>query len=145
MQHFLEYVANHPVLVGATVLLALAALAYEWSRARGGGLSVGPTEAVQLMNQGALVLDVRSRDQYDAGHVIDARNVPSADLSQSVETLKKYREKPVLTCCETGMTASAAARTLREQGFSKVASLRGGLQAWRAESLPLVRSDAKGR
>jgi rhodanese-related sulfurtransferase len=145
MQHFLEYVANHPVLVGATVLLALAALAYEWSRARGGGLSVGPTEAVQLMNQGALVLDVRSRDQYDAGHVIDARNVPSADLSLSVETLKKYREKPVLTCCETGMTASAAARTLREQGFSKVASLRGGLQAWRAENLPLVRSDAKGR
>jgi rhodanese-related sulfurtransferase len=145
MQQFLEYVANHPVLVGATVLLALAALAYEWSRARGGGLSVGPTEAVQLMNQGALVLDVRSRDQYDAGHVIDARNVPSADLSLSVETLKKYREKPVLTCCETGMTASAAARTLREQGFSKVASLRGGLQAWRAENLPLVRSDAKGR
>jgi rhodanese-related sulfurtransferase len=145
MQHFLEYVANHPVLAGATVLLALAALAYEWSRARGGGLSVGPTEAVQLMNQGALVLDVRSRDQYDAGHVIDARNVPSADLSLSVETLKKYREKPVLTCCETGMTASAAARTLREQGFSKVASLRGGLQAWRAENLPLVRSDAKGR
>ena len=145
MQQFLEYVANHPFLVGATVLLALAALAYEWSRARGGGLSVGPTEAVQLMNQGALVLDVRSRDQYDTGHVIDARNVPSADLSQSVETLKKYREKPVLTCCETGMTASAAARTLREQGFSKVASLRGGLQAWRAENLPLVRSDAKGR
>ena len=145
MQRFLEYVANHPVLVGATVLLALAALAYEWSRARGGGLSVGPTEAVRLMNQGALVLDVRSRDQYDTGHVIDARNVPSADLSQSVETLKKYREKPVLTCCETGMTASAAARTLREQGFSKVASLRGGLQAWRAENLPLVRSDAKGR
>jgi len=145
MQPLLEYVANHPVLVGATVLLALAALAYEWSRARGGGLSVGPTDAVRLMNQGAVVLDVRSRDQYDAGHLIDARNVPSADLSQSVETLKKYREKPVLTCCETGMTASAAARTLREQGFSKVASLRGGLQAWRAENLPLVRSDAKGR
>ena len=39
----------------------------------------------------------------------------------------------------------AAARTLREQGFAKVASLRGGLQAWRAENLPLVRSDAKGR
>ena len=145
MQQFLEYVANHPVLVGATVLLALAALAYEWSRARGGGLSVGPTDAVRLMNQGALVLDVRSRDQYDTGHVIDARNVPSADRSQSVETLKKYREKPVLTCCETGMTASAAARTLRDQGFSKVASLRGGLQAWRAENLPLVRSDARGR
>ena len=145
MQQLLEYVANHPVLVGVTVLLALAALGYEWWRTRAGGQSIGPLDAVRLMNQGALVLDVRARDQYDAGHVIDARNVPSADLASSVETLKKYRDKPVLTCCETGMTAGAAARTLREQGFSKVASLRGGLQAWRAESLPLVRSDAKGR
>ena len=145
MQQLLEYVANHPVLVGATVLLALAALAYEWWRTRAGGQSIGPLDAVRLMNQGALVLDVRSRDQYDAGHVIDARNLPSTELASSVETLKKYRDKPVLTCCETGMTAGAAARTLREQGFSKVASLRGGLQAWRAESLPLVCSDAKGR
>ena len=145
MQQFLQYVANHPVLVGATVLLALAALAYEWSRARAGGQSLAPTDAVRLMNQGALVLDVRNRDQFSAGHVIDARNVPNADLAQSLETLKKYRDKPVLTCCETGMTANAAARSLREQGFSKVASLRGGLQAWRAESLPLVRTDPKGR
>jgi rhodanese-related sulfurtransferase len=133
------------VLVGATVLLALAALAYEWSRARAGGQSIGPTDAVRLMNQGALVLDVRPRDQYDAGHVIDARNVPSGDLPQSIETLKKYRDKPVVTCCDTGLTAGAAARTLRDQGFTKVASLRGGLQAWRAENLPLVRSSAKGR
>lgn len=145
MQQFLEYVTNHPLLVGATVLLALTALAYEWSRTRGSGHSVGPIDAVRLINEGALVLDVRSRDQYDAGHVIDARNVPSAELAQNVETLKKYREKPVLTCCDTGMTANAAARTLREQGFGKVASLRGGLQAWRAENLPLVRSGAKGR
>jgi rhodanese-related sulfurtransferase len=145
MQQFLDYVANHPVLVGATVLLALAALAYELSRARSGGQAVGPIEAVRLLNQGALLLDVRSKDQFDAGHVIDARNVPSADLAQSVETLRKYRDKPVITSCETGMTASAAARTLRAQGFSKVASLRGGLQAWRAENLPLVRTDAKGR
>ena len=145
MQQLLEYAVNHPVLVGATVLLALAALAYEWSRARAGGQSVGPIEAVQLMNQGALVLDVRSREQYDAGHLIDARNVPGADLTGSIETLKRYRDKPVLTCCDTGLTANAAARTLREQGFNKVASLRGGLQAWRAENLPVVRSNAKGR
>jgi rhodanese-related sulfurtransferase len=77
--------------------------------------------------------------------VIDARNIPSGDLAGSVETLKKYRDKPLLTCCETGMTSSAAARTLREQGFAKVANLRGGLQAWRAENLPLVRSDTRGR
>ena len=90
MQQVLEYVANHPLLVGATVLLALAAIGYELWRARAGGQSIGPLDAVRLMNQGALVLDVRSRDQYDAGHVIDARNVPSSDLASSVDTLKKY-------------------------------------------------------
>lgn len=145
MQQLLEYVLNHPLLVGATVLLTLAALAYELSRVRSGGQSVGPLDAVRLMNQGALVLDVRSKELFDGGHVIDARNLPSAELAQAGETLKKYRDKPVLTCCDTGMTAGAAARTLRAQGFSKVATLRGGLQAWRAENLPLVRSDARGR
>ena len=43
------------------------------------------------------------------------------------------------------MSGAAAARVLRSQGYTKVANLRGGLQAWRAENLPLVRSDAKAR
>jgi len=145
MDRLLEYATRHPFLVGGTVVLALAALAYEISKARGGGQSVGPLDAVRLLNQGALLLDVRTQAEFDGGHVIDARHVPQEQVAQSGESLKKYRDKVVITCCESGMRSGAAARVLLAQGFTQVVNLRGGLQAWRAENLPLVKTGAKGK
>jgi rhodanese-related sulfurtransferase len=144
MERLLEYAARHPFLVGGTALLAVAALAYELSRARSGGQSVGPMDAVRLLNQGALLLDVRTRAEFDSGHVLDARHLPQDEIAQGAETLKKYRDKVVVACCESGMRSGAAARVLRAQGFTRVVNLQGGLAAWRAENLPLVRTDAKG-
>ena len=145
MDRILEYVVRHPLLVGGTAALAAAVLVYEFSLARNAGAAVGPLDAVRLLNQGALMLDVRSKAEFDSGHVIDARNVPQDDIAGSAETLKKYREKVVIACCESGMRSSAAARLLKAQGFTKAVNLRGGIAAWRAENLPLVRSDAKGK
>ena len=145
MDRLLEYAAKHPFLVGGTVLLALAAAAYEISRGRSGGQAVGPMVAVRLLNQGALMLDVRTKAEFDGGHVIDARHVPQDEIAQSAETLKKYRDKVVIACCESGMRSGAAARVLRAQGFTKVVNLRGGLQSWRAENLPLVKGSTKDK
>ena len=145
MQQLLEYITRHPLLVGVTAAIALAALAYELSRARSGGQSVGPAEAIRLLNQGAVMLDVRARDQFDAGHVIDARNVPAAEVGGAAESLKRLREKVVIACCENGLASAGVARALRALGFTQVATLRGGLQNWKAENLPLVKSDAKSR
>ena len=145
MDRLLEYAARHPFLVGGTVLLALSAVAYEISRGRSGGQAVGPMDAVRLLNQGALMLDVRTKAEYDGGHVIDAKHVPQDEIAQSAETLKKYRDKVVIACCESGMRSGAAARVLRAQGFTKVVNLRGGLQSWRAENLPLVKGSTKDK
>ena len=141
MDRLLEYATRHPFLVGGTVLLALVAAAYEFSRARSGGQAVGPSDAVRLLNQGAVVVDVRSQAEFDAGHIIDARHLPQDNLAKAGETLKRYRDKVVITCCESGARAAATARELGTQGFTKVVNLRGGLQAWRAENLPLVKRD----
>ena len=145
MDKLLEYVAHHPLLVGGTAALAVAVLVYEASRARNAGQAVGPLDAVRLLNQGALLLDVRSKAEFDAGHVIDARHVPQDEIAASAESLKKYREKVVIACCESGMRSSAAARVLKAQGFTRVVNLRGGLAAWRGENLPLVKSDARAK
>jgi rhodanese-related sulfurtransferase len=141
MDRLLEYATRHPFLVGGTVLLALVAAAYEFSRARSGGQVVGPSDAVRLLNQGAVVIDVRSQAEFDAGHIIDARHLPQDDLAKAGETLKRYRDKVVITCCESGARAAASARELGAQGFTQVVNLRGGLQAWRAENLPLVKRE----
>ena len=144
MERLLEYALRHPILVGGTVVLALVAAAYEFSRARSGGQAVGPTDAVRLMNQGALLLDVRTQAEFDSGHILDARHVPQDQVAQAAETLKRFKDKVVITCCETGMRSNAVGRVLRAQGFAKVVNLRGGLQAWRADNMPLVK-DGPGK
>jgi len=145
MERLLDYITRHPFLAGGTAVLALAVLAYEASRARSGGQSVGPMDAVRLLNQGAVLVDVRSQAEFDSGHILDARHVPQDQLASSTETLKKYKDKVVIACCESGMRSGAAARVLQAQGFTKVVNLKGGLQSWRAENLPLVKPGAKGK
>ena len=145
MDRLIEYITRHPFLAGGTAVAALALLAYEASRARSGGQSVGPIEAVRLLNQGAILLDVRSQAEFDSGHILDARHVPQDQLASGGETLKKFKDKVVIACCESGMRSGAAVRTLQAQGFTKAVNLKGGLQAWRVENLPLVKPGAKGK
>jgi rhodanese-related sulfurtransferase len=102
-------------------------------------------QAVRLMNQGALVLDLRGKELYDAGHIGDARNVPVAELESQAESLKKWRDKNVITYCDSGSNGAVAARTLMKLGFTKVFNLQGGLSAWVKDNLPLAKSAAPGK
>lgn len=143
MNRFFEYVANHPLLVAATALVALVAIVLEARQRARGSTAVGTTDAVLLANQGALMLDVRTDEQYAEGHIIDARHIKNTDLETSLDSLKKYREKPVVVYCESGPISAAAARLMKTRGFAKVANLKGGIQAWKQDNLPLVKDRVK--
>ena len=143
MNRLLEYTANHPFLVAAAAILFILTLIIELrQRARGSSL-VGVNDAVRLANEGAAVLDIRPAADYQAGHIIDARNVPADELASRAESLKKYKDKPVVVYCENGLASATAARALNGLGFTKVVTLRGGLQSWRQENLPLVKGESK--
>ena len=143
MNRFFEYVAHHPFLVAGAAILAVIALVFEFRHRARGSNALGPADAVRLANSGALLLDVRDSQEYEAGHIIEARNLPAADLAAKVETLKKYKEKPVIVYCENGAASGTAANKLRAAGFTKVVTLRGGLASWRQENLPLVKGAAR--
>jgi rhodanese-related sulfurtransferase len=98
------------------------------------------TQAVRLMNQGALVIDLRSKELYDAGHIVDARNVPAGEIDAQADTLKKWRDRNVITYCDSGADGAGAARTLMKLGFTKVFNLQGGLNAWVKDNLPLTKT-----
>ncbi|HUK01757.1 MAG TPA: rhodanese-like domain-containing protein [Steroidobacteraceae bacterium] len=140
MDRLIEYAGHHPLLFGAALGAAVLVALYEWWFAGRNAGGVSPQELIRLMNQGALVLDLRSDAEYAAGHVTGARQLPVSDLAKAGETLKKHRDKPVVVYCDRGSSAGAAVRKLAEQGFSKVAPLRGGIAAWRSENLPLAKS-----
>lgn len=142
MNRLLEYTTHHPLLIAAVAILAILAIVIEIRERAKGSTLIGATDAVRLANAGALILDVRDAKEYEAGHIIDSRSMPAGDVAQRAETLKKYKEKPVVVCCESGFASASAAKALRAQGFSKVATLRGGLRTWRQENLPLIKGAA---
>jgi rhodanese-related sulfurtransferase len=140
MQRLLEYIGHHPYYAAAAILAAAAVAFYEIRERMTAFAALSAMQAVRLMNQGALVIDLRGKELYDAGHIGDARNVPAAQLEAQAESLKKWRDKHVITYCDTGASAASGARTLTKLGFTKVFSLQGGVNAWVKDNLPLTKS-----
>ena len=140
MQRLIEFAGNHPYLVSAAVLMLVVVIVSEIRARVQGFAAIAPQDAIRLMNQGALVLDVRGREPYAAGHIGEARHLPLKDLASGAETLKKFKEKPIVAYCDTGNEGGVAARELRKLGFLRTFNLRGGLAAWQHENLPVVRT-----
>jgi rhodanese-related sulfurtransferase len=140
MERLIEYTNHHPWLAGALVLVAIAVFLYEMRAHSETKAAVSPQDMIRLMNQGALLIDLRPSDQYTAGHVNGARNMTGEQILQAADTLKKYKEKTVVVYDDTGSLAASAVRQLVAQGFTKAFNLRGGVSAWRTENLPLTRS-----
>jgi rhodanese-related sulfurtransferase len=139
MERLLDYFAHHQLLSLAAIALAALVAAYE-VRARGQSLAaLSPQDVIRLMNQGAVIIDLRPQDQFAAGHLAGARQMGGEQILKAAETLKKYKEKLVVVYDDSGSLGGAAVRQLADQGFTKAFTLRGGLAAWRAENLPLAR------
>jgi rhodanese-related sulfurtransferase len=139
MQQFLQYAANHPFLLAAAVLMLALALVNELRARTASFASISPGEAVRLINGGAIVIDVRKREDYDAGHIAAARHVPGETIADGAQALERFKDKAIIAYCESGMTAGSAARHLGRLGFTKAYNLRGGLAAWRQENLPVAK------
>jgi rhodanese-related sulfurtransferase len=139
MERLIEYAGHHSFLAAAAVLMALVVIGYELRTRAQTFAAASPQDVIRLMNQNALVLDIRPQEAFAAGHVTGARHMPSEQLAKAAETLKKQKDKPIVVYCESGPAAASAVRELVAQGFTKVCSLRGGLSAWRTDNLPLAK------
>lgn len=138
MGQLAEFAANHPYLAVAVIATLTAVIFYEIKLKTRQATSVSPGEAVQLINRGALIIDVRKTDDFARGHIVNARNVKLGEIEANEKAVKKPKNKALVTVCENGADSAKAAAALREAGFENVVSLRAGLAGWRAENLPLV-------
>jgi rhodanese-related sulfurtransferase len=103
--------------------------------------SVSPAEAVQLINrEKAVVIDVGEPQEFAAGHVIGARNVPFGQLEDKLAGLVKNKATPVIMVCPVGARAARAAGLARKLGFEQARAISGGLKAWRDASLPVEKA-----
>ena len=138
MERVFEFLTSHPYLVGVFVVLLGLFIRNETQR---GGASVSAQQLVELVNrEDAVIVDVRDKKEFDAGHIVDSINVPHGSLESHVDELKKFVDRPLVVACKVGQHSGAAGTMLRKNGFSNVSRLTGGIAEWRNQNLPVVKS-----
>jgi glyoxylase-like metal-dependent hydrolase (beta-lactamase superfamily II)/rhodanese-related sulfurtransferase len=90
-----------------------------------------------------VVLDVREREAWEAGHIPGARLLPRGQLELRVNEELPDPTRHIIACCEFGRISTLAAATLRVMGFQRAVALDGGVKAWREAGYPLETADTR--
>jgi rhodanese-related sulfurtransferase len=103
-----------------------------------GGKPITVSEAVSLMNSDqAVLVDVRPSNEFQAGHIHGAMNIPHTKLTGRISELEKCRSKIVLLADQMGQHAGGAGRALTKEGYN-VRRLSGGMTEWQGQKMPMV-------
>ena len=103
--------------------------------------SLTPSAAVQLINrEKAVVIDVCEAEEFAAGHVTGAKNVPVSQLEERLPTVVKNKALPVVLVCASGARANRAVGIAKKLGYDNAQAMAGGMKAWREASLPVEKA-----
>jgi rhodanese-related sulfurtransferase len=107
--------------------------------ATGSGLSAAT--AVHLINrERAVVVDVCEPQEFAAGHVGGAKNVPLAQFEQRLPEAVKNKTVPLILVCASGARANRALASAKKLGYEKAQVLAGGMKAWKEANLPVEKA-----
>ena len=82
-----------------------------------------------IKNKGALLIDVRSSQEYDEGHINGAINIPSYNIKNEIEKNIKNKNQPIILYCATGARSKTAKTELEKLGYENVYNLKGGMDS----------------
>jgi len=138
MQEYLDFFARHWMLTSAAVALFVILVATEISRKMRKFKDVSPAEAARMVgDDDKLVLDVREPDEFKSGYLRGAKLIPVGALSERLDEIEKFKNKPVLVYCRSGNRSVTASNILTKAGFEDVSNLVGGITAWQADNYPV--------
>ena len=134
--NLIEFASNNFVLVSIFLALLVLLAITEMQK---GGKSLASRELTALVNRAdGVVLDVRAKKEFDAGHIVDALNIPHEKLVSRLGELEKHKAKTIIVVDAMGQHAGTVCRELKKAGFT-AAKLSGGMSSWRGENLPVVK------
>ncbi|MDB5941130.1 MAG: sulfurtransferase [Ramlibacter sp.] len=113
-----------------------------WPLVKGaGGGALSPAGAVQLINrERGVVVDIREPEEFSAGHVGGARNVPLGQFEQRLPEVVKNKTVPLILVCASGGRAVRAEAIARKLGYDKAQAMAGGLKSWKEANLPVEKA-----
>ncbi|MCM1511759.1 MAG: rhodanese-like domain-containing protein [Oxalobacter formigenes] len=131
----LNFIWDNIFLIGVAAYCILALL---WPKIRRGA-RISHTAATSLINKGkAAIIDIRSQQDYKAGHLLNAIHLPYDSLEKQLSRIDKLKSQPVIVVCGDGKLSRTASAFLRKSGFTQVYSLDGGMDGWRKNGLPVT-------
>ncbi|MBI2786343.1 MAG: rhodanese-like domain-containing protein [Legionella longbeachae] len=137
MEHLGQFIINHWQLWLALIVVLLLTFINELASQKKKAKELSPQAAVDLMNnENAIIIDLRDKELFKQGHIIDSINVKNEDFEQ--QKMDKYKNKPIILVCARGLQASSLANKLRTQGYQPLV-LKGGIAAWQNADLPLIK------
>src|SRR5690606_18400307 len=136
MAQFVEFVGNHWILASIWVLLLITFILLQ---SKAGAPAVSTHQAVGLINRkDGVVLDIRDKKEFEAGHIVDAINIPSGKLADRLPELEKFKSRPVIVVCKMGQHSGDACKTLTNAGFGQVVRMQGGMAECGGLGMPVV-------
>ena len=124
-----HYYLSLPLLV--TIILLINATSKK------GGTKISPQNLVELSNnETAFIVDLRDSEQFQNGHITNSINIPFLNLSNRTNEIPQ--DKSVILVCEMGNVSPNAGELLKKEGFKELLILKGGINEWRIQNLPLV-------
>ena len=137
---YIGFVTDNLFLVTLLLILLTAIVITEAKKLMKKYKDLTPTQAVQLLNhESAVMLDVRETNELSGDGIRNAKHASFSTLDNRLSELVKLKDKPVIAFCMNGLKSPKACRLLCMQGFTKVYSLKGGIEAWKQANMPVVK------
>ncbi len=133
MSEILDFINSNALLVGALVIVFLLAVFNELKIKEGDVCGLTPIEAVKLINQNAVIYDLRKPTIFNQKHILGATNVEPENLL----TNNHDNKNPMLLVCENGGVSKKTSLSLRKKNLDNIFYIKGGQSAWETGSLPV--------
>ena len=112
---------------------------FAYSEMNKGGKKIEPNELTTLINrENAILVDLRNKEDFDAGHIMSALNYPHQDFENQMHELDRYKERPIILVCDMGRNSANIGEKLKKADFKNTFRLNGGMMTWTQENLPVV-------
>ena len=138
MQEYIDFFSNNLMLTVAWIVIAVLVVYTFIQNKLSSVKNVTTQEATLLINkQNAIVVDIRTSDEYKKGHIVNAKNITVSQIEQGKFVgIENHKDTPIILVCDSGARTSAAANKLVKAGFTQVNSLLAGMNGWQSANLP---------
>jgi len=140
MEKFPEFVLNHVWLFSLLLVILTLLIWNVFGDVVGGVKLLTTDEVTRLINhENAEVIDIRSQNEFENGHIINAKNISLQEIPEKFSKLKKGDNKGIIFYCSNGSLSLKETQKLVRQGEEMIYCLKGGIASWRNANLPLTK------